>query len=233
MPTVRVTDKDFQSVVLESKQPVLVDFWATWCAPCKVVAPVLEELSDTYAGALTVAKVDVDESRRVAAMFRIRSIPTLMLFKDGEPIQAVEGALPKQHLEELLAKWLPELAATARSTKLNVPQLFELLKKGRPATIIDIRRPFDFARSHLRGALNVAADKVEDVVRGLGPRGLAVLMCRTGEESESLAKSLSEKGLSVVSLEKGLLEWEGAGHPTFSTEEEEEELAKATKGSRS
>ncbi len=95
-----VTDADFTEEVLNSDLPVLVDFWADWCGPCKMVAPVVEELADDYDGKLKVMKVDVDASPQTASNYGIRSIPTLLIFKDGKPVQQVVGAVPKQMLQE-------------------------------------------------------------------------------------------------------------------------------------
>ncbi len=95
-----VTDADFTEEVLNSDLPVLVDFWADWCGPCKMVAPVVEELANDYDGRLKVMKVDVDSSPLTAGNYGIRSIPTLLIFKDGKPVQQVVGAVPKQMLQE-------------------------------------------------------------------------------------------------------------------------------------
>jgi len=95
-----VTDSTFTEEVLNSEQPVLVDFWADWCGPCKMVAPVVEELAAEYEGRLKVTKVDVDSSPLTAGTYGIRSIPTLLIFKDGKPVNQVVGAVPKQVLQE-------------------------------------------------------------------------------------------------------------------------------------
>ena len=97
MPVV-VTDQSFKSEVLDAELPVLVDFWAAWCGPCRMVAPILEEISREYAGRLRVAKVDVDENPRTAQAYGVVSIPTLNLYKGGELIKSIVGARPKKAL---------------------------------------------------------------------------------------------------------------------------------------
>jgi thioredoxin 1 len=104
--TVTVGDSTFKSEVLDSNVPVLVDFWATWCAPCRAIAPTLEELATQYKGKVKIAKVDVDENQQVAQQYGIRSIPTLLLFKGGKVIDQLVGAVPKSKLEESLKKAL-------------------------------------------------------------------------------------------------------------------------------
>jgi thioredoxin 1 len=104
--TVTVLDATFKTEVLESSQPVLVDFWATWCAPCRAIAPALEELATQYKGQVKVAKVDVDENNQIAQQFGIRSIPTLLLFKGGKVVEQIVGAVPKTKLEDSIKKAL-------------------------------------------------------------------------------------------------------------------------------
>jgi thioredoxin 1 len=104
--TVPVGDADFKTQVLESAEPVLVDFWATWCAPCRAIAPALEELATQYKGKVKIAKVDVDEAQDVAQQFGIRSIPTLLMFKGGKVVDQIVGAVPKSKLEDSLRKVL-------------------------------------------------------------------------------------------------------------------------------
>ncbi|MUL49768.1 thioredoxin [Mycobacterium sp. CBMA293] len=96
--TLAVTDGTFDADVIKSSTPVLVDFWATWCGPCKMVAPVLEELAGEKAGELTVAKIDVDANPETARNFQVVSIPTMILFKNGEPVKRIVGAKGKAAL---------------------------------------------------------------------------------------------------------------------------------------
>nr|WP_255412352.1 thioredoxin TrxA [Commensalibacter melissae] len=97
--TKKVTDQSFEQDVLKSDQIVLVDFWAEWCGPCKMIAPVLEELAKEMQGKLVVAKVNVEENPEVPTNYGVRGIPTLILFKDGQPLSTKVGALPKEKLK--------------------------------------------------------------------------------------------------------------------------------------
>lgn len=97
-----VTDADFDSEVKESGTLTLVDFWAEWCGPCKMIAPAVAELADEYQGRLKVCKLDVDENQRTAQQYAVRSIPSLLFFKDGKVVETVVGAVRKQRLEEVI-----------------------------------------------------------------------------------------------------------------------------------
>ena len=97
-----LTDENFSSEVVESGQPVLVDFWATWCGPCRMIAPIVEELSAEYEGKAKIGKVDVDAAQKTAQEFGIRSIPTLLLFKEGKVVEQIIGAVPKQEIVDKL-----------------------------------------------------------------------------------------------------------------------------------
>jgi thioredoxin 1 len=99
MATNKTNDQNFKIDVLDSKQPVLVDFWAEWCGPCKAIAPSLEELSEEMASKLKIVKINVDENPSISQSYSIRSIPALMIFKDGEKISEKMGALPKSALQ--------------------------------------------------------------------------------------------------------------------------------------
>jgi len=106
MKPIEVTDSNFKKEVLESATPVLVDFWAEWCGPCKMIAPVVEQLANDFDGKLKVGKVDVDSNQQTAMQFGIRSIPTLLIFKNGKVVEQIVGAVPKQALTDKVSKHL-------------------------------------------------------------------------------------------------------------------------------
>jgi len=103
----QITDQNFETEVLKSDKPVLIDFWAQWCGPCRMIAPIVEELASEYNGKLKVAKLDVDAYGSIAQQYKILSIPTVMIFKDGKVASQIVGAVPKKdlvkHVEKVLA----------------------------------------------------------------------------------------------------------------------------------
>jgi thioredoxin 1 len=101
-----IGDGDFAKEVLQSEQPVLVDFWATWCAPCRAIAPAVEELATQYKGKVKVAKINIDDNQDTPQQYGIRSIPTLLVFKGGKVVEQIVGAVPKSKLEAALQKAL-------------------------------------------------------------------------------------------------------------------------------
>jgi len=102
--TFNVSDAEFKLTVLESQEPVLVDFWAPWCGPCKAIAPALDELATRYKGKMKVAKLNVDENQETAQNYGVRSIPMLLVFKGGKVVEQILGAVPKSKLEESVKK---------------------------------------------------------------------------------------------------------------------------------
>ena len=104
MAAIHLTNDNFEKEVLQSDVPVLVDFWATWCGPCRMVAPAVEKLSDEVAGTAKVAKLDVDECGQIAQKYGVSSIPTFIVFENGEPVNKAMGAMPFAKLKELISK---------------------------------------------------------------------------------------------------------------------------------
>jgi len=101
---INVTDSTFESLVLNSEVPALVDFWASWCAPCRAIAPIVDEMAQEYAGRLRVVKVNVDDNPATPGKFGVRGIPTLILFKGGKVVDQLVGAVPKTQIKELIEK---------------------------------------------------------------------------------------------------------------------------------
>lgn len=93
-----LTDDNFQKEVIEASEPVLVDFWATWCGPCRLIAPIIDELAEEYDGTVRVGKVDVDNNQKIAMQYGIRSIPSLLIFKNGKVVDTIVGAVPKSQI---------------------------------------------------------------------------------------------------------------------------------------
>jgi thioredoxin 1 len=102
MKPVTITDDNFQNEVTNSNQPVLIDFWAAWCGPCRIIAPIVEELASEYQGKVKIGKLDVDDNQQTAIKYGVRSIPTLLIFKDGKLKDTIIGAVPKSHIVQKL-----------------------------------------------------------------------------------------------------------------------------------
>lgn len=104
MSLIEITDNNFETEVLQSDLPVLIDFWAVWCGPCKMIAPIVEELSTELEGKMKIGKLDVDSNQKTSIKYGVRSIPTLLIFKDGKLADTIIGAVPKTHIVDRLNK---------------------------------------------------------------------------------------------------------------------------------
>lgn len=102
MKPITISDNNFEAEVLKSEQPVLIDFWAAWCGPCRMIAPIVEELAGEYTGKVKIGKLDVDSNQQTAIKYGVRSIPTLLVFKNGEVKETIIGAVPKAQIQQKL-----------------------------------------------------------------------------------------------------------------------------------
>ncbi len=110
MKPILITDGNFEQEVLNSNLPVLIDFWAEWCAPCRMVDPIVEEIANDYEGKLKVGKLDVDANPQVSMKYGVRSIPTLLVFRDGRVVEQIIGAIPKRHLLDKISSHVESAA---------------------------------------------------------------------------------------------------------------------------
>ena len=202
----QVTEQDFENEVLVSEVPVMVEFGATWCAPCKTVEPELQALAQEYAGRAKVVKVDIDQSPFLARQLGIQSVPTFLVFHQGRPVNGKAGALKKAQLAELIEPLLPRAAGA-----LKPKEVAQLLRQGH-VTLVDVRPADVYKRAHIKGAISIPqgelATRVEEL---LDLPASPVLYCRTGADSKAAAAELAAQGSPVAFLDGGVLGWEGDG----------------------
>jgi len=207
MAVIAVTDGTFEKEVLRSELPVLIDLYADWCAPCKQLAPIVEQVSNELSGKLKVAKIDVDRNPMVAQSFRVQSIPMLALVHQARVVDQVLGLVDKQAILNLVKPVLP--ASAAEVAPKDLAQLVSL----RRALPVDIRDAGAFARYRIPGAVHVPAEKVLDRASELKPADgrVRVLYGRSTDEAKDLAEKLRAKGVQVGFLAGGFLHWEADG----------------------
>jgi thioredoxin 1/putative thioredoxin len=202
----QVTEQDFEAEVLLSEQPVLVEFGATWCGPCKVVEPELVALSGEYAGRAKVVTVDIDKSPFLARQLGIQSVPTFLVFHNGQPVGGKAGAMKKAQLAELIEPFLPRPAGA-----LKPKEVAQLIKQGH-VVLVDTRPAEVYARAHIVGAIHIPHSELNTRIEELMDLPAApVLYCRTGADSKALAAELAAQGTPVSFLDGGVLGWEGDG----------------------
>ncbi len=207
MPVQLVSDHNFESEVLRSETPVLVDLYADWCSPCKQMEPILEQLATELEGRLKVVRVDVERSPIIARSFRVQSIPMLVLFSQGRPVDQLMGAVDKKTLLDFIR---PVLATS--SNEIEPKELRELLLRQR-AIAVDIREAAVYQRYRIPGALNLPAETIteqRDQLRSTDGR-LRVLYSRSDDDAKALAEQLAEQGIEVAYLKGGFLNWEVEG----------------------
>ena len=203
-----VTERDFEREVLRSELPVLLEFSADWCEPCKVIAPEVEAFAREQAGKIKVLKLDIDKSPIIAKQLRIQSVPTFMVIAEGRVRGAVVGAIRRQKMLELVEPFLPRPAGA-----LKAVELAQLLAQG-AVVPVDTRDTSAFGRAHLPGAVHIPLEEIENRLAELHMlTGQPVLYCRSGDKTKELAERLADQGTPVAFLEGGLLGWEAEGLP--------------------
>jgi thioredoxin 1/putative thioredoxin len=201
-----ITENNFEAEILQTELPVLIEFGAEWCGPCKVVAPELEALSRELEGKAKVVTVDIDKAPLLAREFGVQSVPAFVVFHQGRPIGGKVGAMKKAQLRELLEPVLPRAAGA-----LNPEEVAKLLKAGR-ITLVDTREAAVYNRAHVEGAVNFPIDEIESRLAELHMLpNPPVLYCRTGDATKDLAAKLAAAGTPVSFLDGGVLNWESSG----------------------
>ena len=203
----QVSEADFKREVLGSKLPVLVDLYADWCAPCKKMEPILEDLAREKKGKLEVVRVDVERNRALAQAFQVRSIPMLVLIAGGRPVNQIVGAVDKKALQQFVESVLP-----SDPGEMEPKQLAELLQTRR-AQPVDIRDPASYGRFRIPGAKNIPASEILNRASELRPGDgkIRVLYSRTTDEAKETASTLISRGIQVAYLKGGFLSWEADG----------------------
>jgi thioredoxin 1/putative thioredoxin len=203
-----VSERDFVNEVMRSRVPVLVEFGAEWCGPCKLVAPELKSLASELDGKAKVVTVDIDRSPTLARELGVQAVPTFVVFDKGRPVNAQSGALKKPQLLAMLEPFLPRAAGSVK------PEEVAPLLARRQVVLIDTRDKSVYDRVHLPAAVHIPIDQVESRIAELHMLPAApILYCRSGDLTKELAAKLAASGSPVSYLEGGVLAWEAAGLP--------------------
>jgi thioredoxin 1/putative thioredoxin len=203
-----VGEQDFEREVLRSELPVLIDFYADWCAPCKTVAPEVEAVARELEGKAKVVKVDIDRSKGLATSLRIQAVPTFMVFFRGRPVAVEQGVLRRNRLRDLIDPFLPRAEGAIRAVELA-----QLARQGQVIPV-DTREPQAFGRAHIPNAVNIPLEEIESRLAELHMLpGEPILYCRAGDKTKLLAEKLAEGGVPVGFLEGGFLAWEAEALP--------------------
>jgi thioredoxin 1 len=203
-----IEERDFEREVLRSELPVLVDFYADWCGPCKTMEPEVVAIANELAGKAKVVKVNVDRAKVLAQRLQIQSIPTTMVFHGGRIGAAEVGALRRAQMRQMLEPFLPRAEGALRA-----PEVAQLLAQ-RQVVPVDTREPAVYARTHLPGAVNIPMAEIPNRLAELHMLpGEPVLYCRSGDQTKELAGKLAGEGTPIAFLEGGLLAWEAEGFP--------------------
>jgi thioredoxin len=203
-----VTEREFEEEVIRSGLPVLLEFTADWCAPCKQIAPEVDAFAEEMRGKVKVVKIDIDRASALARELRVQSVPTFMVFAQQRIADVAVGAIGRKKMRAMVEPFLPRAEGA-----LKAPELAELMKEG-IVVPVDTRDKGAFGRAHLPGAANMPIEEIEGRLAELHMLpARPVLYCRSGEKTKELTERLNEQGLPVAFLEGGILSWESEGLP--------------------
>lgn len=207
MTVTAVTDANFQTEVLDSELPVLIDFHADWCEPCKQLSPIVREVAEELKGKLKVVTVDVDANPNVAAAFRVQSIPTLFVVHEGRVVGGQPGVVPKSAILQMVEPLLP-----ADASQVEPKELAQLISAKR-AIPVDIRDDSSFGRARIPTAVNIPRASLVERAAELAARDgrVRVLYDRTTDGGKEAAEALRGVGVEVAFLAGGFLHWEADG----------------------
>src|SRR4051812_20145186 len=196
MPLPVIAEQDFEREVLRSELPVLIDFTADWCAPCKTVAPEVDAVARELEGKAKVVKIDIDKSKRIATMLRVQAVPMFMVFHKGRPVAADQGVLRRNQLRELIEPFLPRAEGAIRAVELA-----QAIREGQ-VVAVDTREASSHGRARIPGAANIPLEEIEGRLAELHMLpGAPVLYCRSGDKTKEMADKLAEQGMPVGFLE--------------------------------
>ncbi|WP_437736234.1 thioredoxin [Sorangium sp. So ce1335] len=208
MAVPEISEQEFEREVLRSELPVLIDFTAAWCGPCKTVAPEVEAIARELEGKAKVVKVDIDRSKRIATTLRIQAVPTFMVFHRGRPVAAEQGVLNRKQFREMLEPFLPRAEGAIRAVELA-----QLIQQGQVVPV-DTREANAYGRAHIPSAVHIPLEEIEGRLAELHMLpGAPVVYCRSGDRSKEMATKLAEEGVPVAFLEGGFLSWEAEALP--------------------
>lgn len=207
MAVMEVTTANFKREVLESEVPVLIDLWATWCAPCRQLSPRVEDVARELEGKLKVVKIDVDKNPEIAQAFGAKSIPMLVVMVGGRPAKSAQGAISKAEILDLVEPFLP-----GAEDEVPAKELPALLKAKR-VVVVDVREPSVYGRAHIPGARNVPLENLELSLPTLAlERKPVVVYDRSnGDDARKAFETLSQRGVPAALLKGGFVGWESEG----------------------
>ena len=206
MSPIPVTEQTFEQEVLRSELPVLVEFGAEWCGPCKMVAPELRALTDELNGKAKIVTVDIDRSPLLARELGVQSVPAFVVFHQGRPVGGRVGAMRRRELRQLVEPFLPRATGALKPEEAG-----QLVQQGQ-ISLVDTREPAVFERAHLPGAVNIPLEEIDSRLAELHMLpGVPVVYCRAGEKTKELVERLGAQGLALSFIEGGVLGWEASG----------------------